>query len=420
MIEPIYKMLFVIGLVCIIVFLYHIISGQLNEGFQNSNADYKQETAYKAQVKLLSDKYNTDADKKRPVSSLLSTLSSEDMPESEQNFVNFYALACRFTGFMGPITESYFDPDIAVQMAVKAGCRVFVLEIDYSDKSSGELYTPRLVIRDVQGKFMVNYNSSKTFSISDVCDKINFYAFSSSQNNTDPVVIVLYFLRAPPGSYKSKPVLDYYSAVAKALSPFKDRILTNEINGGTFTRQKQEGQLLINKITNYNGKVLIFNNANTNGFREVNLYSSYEDLDYLTHLRLSYTQTKIGVTENKTSTAFGILDRADNYMIIPSDRTQDSVEQTKLRWTICLSADPFKNVPEETYKAITKKIGVHCVPIILFDDTNKYMFKDSLFKTYSFIPKPKELRYIKPPVVTPAQPNPSTNSNQGSLRAPSV
>jgi len=48
------------------------------------------------------------------------------------------------------------------------------------------------------------------------------------------------------------------------------------------------------------------------------------------------------------------------------------------------------------------------------------MFTDTTFKKYSFIPKPKPLRYIKPPVVTPAEPNPSTNANQGMLREPVV
>ena len=48
------------------------------------------------------------------------------------------------------------------------------------------------------------------------------------------------------------------------------------------------------------------------------------------------------------------------------------------------------------------------------------MFTDDTFKTYSYIPKPEPLRYIKPPIVIPAEPNPSTDAKGGLIRAPTV
>lgn len=391
-------------------------------------SDHKLEAKYKSQVKLLSDTYNPVASSKRPVSDLL---SKNVMPDAQQCFVNFYSLGCRYTGYIGPVEEGYWDPDLAVQFAVNAGCRTFILEIDYLDECDGETikYFPRIVVRDVQGKLRINYNSNRPFcnspqhsNIRDVCEKINFYAFSSStQNSSDPVVIVLYFLRQPPGSYKSKAVLDYYSNVAKALSPFQDRLITNELDGGTFYRQKQEGRLLINKITDYNGKVLIFSNANTNGFRETQLYAPNEDLDFLTNLRLSYTQTKLGITENGSTAPFGILETAEDYMIVPPDRTEEVAEATKLRWTVCFSKDPAQPVSKDTYDKITSTFGVHCVPAIIFDTKNsEFLFTEDKFKTYSFIPKPEPLRYIKPPIVVPAEPNPSTDAKKGMLRMPTI
>ena len=368
------------------------------------------------------------ATSKRPVRDLL---SQDVMPDSEQCFVNFYAHACRFTGYIGPMSNGYMDPEIAVQMAVNAGCRVFVLDIDYLDDcvtDSDVAYFPQLVVRDAQGKLIIRYTSNRPIcndtahsNLRTVCDRINLYAFSDScQQSADPIVIVLHFLRQPPGSYKSKIVLDYYSHVAKALSPFKDRFLTNELDGGTFYRQKQEGHLLINKITDYNGKVLVFSNANTSGFREIP-YSPLEDLDFITNLRLSYTQTKMGVTDNESGTVYGILQAAEDYTTIPPDRTDTVVEQTKLCWTVALSRDPTKPVSQAVYQQITGTTGVHCVPAILFDPSeNDYMFTDKTFKTYGFMPKPKELRYIKPPVVTPAKPNPSTDAKGGMLRQPTI
>jgi hypothetical protein len=399
-----------------------------NTNVQDSQGNHRLEAKYKNQVTLLSNKYNPLSSARRPVTDLL---NQNVMPDSEQCFVNFYALACRYTGYIGPMEEGYFDPDLAVQLAVNAGCRTFILEIDYLDECKGESvkYFPRLVVRDAQNKLRIKYNSNLPIcnsflhsNIRDVCEKINYYAFASSaQNSSDPVIIVLYFLRQPPGSYKSKTVLDYYSNVAKALSPFQNRLLKNELDGGTYYRQSQEGRLLINNIKDYSGKVLIFSNANTIGFRESQLYSSNEDLDFLTNLRLMYTQSKLGVTESGSSAPFGILQTAEDYMTIPPDRADEIVDATKLQWTVALSRDPSQSVNEQTYTKITSTFGVHCIPIQLFDiQNNEFMFTDKTFKTYSFIPKPEELRYIKPPIVIPAEPNPSTDAKGGLLRSPTI
>ena len=412
----------------VLLFLVMVRRNNEVEPFVSDPSAFKSEALYKDQVAAVTKKYNSTATSKRPVRDLL---AQNVMPDSEQNFVNFYALACRFTGYIGPMNNGYMDPDVAVQMAVNAGCRVFVLDIDYLDDcttNSAVAYFPQLVVRDAQGKLIVRYtsnlptcNDSTHSNLRTVCDKINFYAFADScQQSSDPLVIVLHFLRQPPGSYKSKIVLDYYSHVAKALVPFKNRFLTNELDGGTFYRQKQEGRLLINKITDYNGKVLVFSNANTSGFREIP-YDPSEDLDFITNLRLSYTQTKMGVTDNESGTMYGILQAAEDFTTIPPDRTDTVVEQTKLCWTVALSRDPSQPVSQAVYKQITGTTGVHCVPAVLFDPSaNDYMFTDKTFKTYGFMPKPQELRYIKPPVVTPAKPNPSTDAKHGMLRAPVI
>jgi hypothetical protein len=419
------KVWFLVILLIILLLVVYMYRNKTIERFEDY---FKSESEYKNQVKLLTDKYESMSDRRRPVTDLL---SKNVMPVNDQSFVNFHSLGCRYTGYIGPMNEGYFDPDTAVQLAVKAGCRTFILEIDYLDECTGDTlkYFPRIVVRDAQGKLRINYNSSKprcnssdNSTIRDVCEKINYYAFASGcQNKDDPVVVVLYFLRQPPGSYKSKTVLDYYSHVAKALSPFKDRLLGIELEGGTYYRQSQEGRLLINNITTYNRKVLIFSNANTSGFRETKIYSSNDDLDFLTNLRLMYTQSKLGITETGSTAPFGILETAENYTIIPEDRKEEIIDTVKLRWTICFSEDPSKSVTEDVYNKISNTFGIHCVPILLFDTkVNDFMFTDKTFKTHSFIPKAKPLRYTKPPIVIPAVPNPSTNANQGMLRPPTV
>jgi len=426
--------LLIIGVFLIAIYMVYTYF-PTKEAFSGPD-EYKNSDKYKKQVQLLTDMYSGTASARRPVSELL---AKNIMPDAEQNFVNFYALGCRFTGYIGPMKNGFFDPNIAVQAAVNSGCRVFILEIDYIDKchSGGIAHYPRLVVRDIQGKLITDpsgethkCNTADHSNIKDVCSAINNYAFASScQNASDPVVIVLYFLRKPLGAFNSTAVLDYYSAVAKSLVPFQDRLLKNEIAGGMFNRQKQEGQLLINNITNYNGKVLIFSNANTSGFRG-SAYATTEDLDYFVNMRLSYRQTQLGITENNSGSTFGTLETAEDFLIIPSDRISEMVEQTKMSWTACFSKDPSQIVSQGNYHTILSNYGVNCIPIQLFDANNQYVFTDTTFtddtsketysfKKYSFIPKPEALRYVKPPVVIPAQPNTVlVDAKGGHLRSP--
>jgi hypothetical protein len=203
------------------------------------------------------------------------------------------------------------------------------------------------------------------------------------------------------------------------IQPLSTRFLKNEPTG-TYYRQKQEGQILMNHIHSYNNKVLVFSNANTSGFRGKQ-YPAKDDLDFLVNLRLSYTQTQLGITDNTSGSTFGILETADNFMIIPTDRAENIVNDTKIKWTICLSKDPDVSVTKEVYDTITGKFGVHCVPIIMYDiPNNQYMFSDKLFKKHSYIPKPKELRFVRPPVIVPAEPSKKMDANQGFLRAPTM
>lgn len=397
--------------------------------FSRTSEPFADASEQTPQITLLSDTYSPTAMGKRAVED-----SFGDMSESERCFVNFYAMGCRYPSFIGPMEETGGDLNsaVGVQTAVQAGCRVFVLDIDYYEKECESVF-PRLVVNDKNERNIIKgqtglekCNTRQHSNIKELCQNIATYAYADScPQKDDPLVLVLYFHNAPKrkdGSsygYNEKQTLDYYAEVARALEPLRDRMLTNEAGGGTFYRQSQEGQLLIQPITNFKRKVLVFSNANTSGFREKLLYPTEEDLDYMVHLRLSYTQSKLGITENDSGSLYGILQTAEDYMSIPPDRVQDVAEQTKLRWTICLSRDSSASVPVETYQKITAQSGVHCVPALLFDTKgSSHLFGDKTFKKHAFIPKPKGLRYIKPPVATPSKPSPDTNANGGGIRAP--
>ena len=138
MIKPV--MIMLVTMVAIFVVLVSMETKV--EGFASN--DYTTEPIHQAQVALLAKTFRPFASAKRPVTDLVAT---NGMPVEQQNFVNFFALGCRYTGYIGPMKEGYMSPDIAVQSAVQAGCRVFVLDSDYLD-DCGTPYYPRIVVRD--------------------------------------------------------------------------------------------------------------------------------------------------------------------------------------------------------------------------------------------------------------------------------
>jgi hypothetical protein len=392
------------------------------------------------QLAFLSQKYDAASNARRALSDYLgqSTTPAEMAPE-EQMLINFYVLGCRLTGYLGPMDNGYFDANTAVQYAVKAGCRAFVLDIDFVEQCMSPdqpSYTPYLVVRKGTGAgnensdYLVNWGGDlckhiDQTTVDKVCTAINTYAFSNQtcQNSTDPVIIVLNFLRMPDLTDRcSLKNLNYYSQVAKALQVFGTRLYQQAANGNYF-RQLQPDQLLLNKITDYNGKVLIFNNADTSGFdpsicNKIPKYDPKDDLNYYTNLQLHYTMKQLGVTDNNSGN--GILDSADEYKNIPVTESATYKMNTTNQWTMCLPSNPLQPVSESTCTYITDTFGVHCVPISLFDTSNDFMFTDKYFKKYSYRPKPKELRRAPPKAIIPGVAPISQFTNEGHLRPPTL
>ena len=401
------------------------------EGFETALAAYKASPAYKKQLGALVDLYDSKSGGRRDIQDMLTSPVVNDMPEAEQCLVNFHVLATRFTGYIGPFMDGFFDIENSITYALKAGCRAFIYEIDYLESCIGKSdeydYYPKLIVRDVQGKIVSRGETSKPMCNSDGASNIKSAstvlrstAFSSIvQNQNDPLIVILYLLRIPPKEKTgNKRLLTYYSRIAKGLEPLFDKSADSIVTGGTFARQKQEGTLLINPLKSYMGRALFFCNADTSGFRSATGYAPNEDLDYIVNLRLSFKQTQLGCTSNQSGGSYGGVETVESYMSVPPSQLDNTCDDTKLRWTVCLSQDPAKQPSEKNYTTLTGEIGVHCIPIQIWNKENAYMFTDSRFKKWSFIPKIKSLRYIKPPVVVPAKQVIEADAKGGNLRTP--
>lgn len=411
------------------VFLYHIISQRI-EGFESNINAYKDSSDYKKQKQAIIDRFDAVSSKRRGINDMLSN-GTKDMSEDEQCLVNFQVLSARFTGFIGPNGQNYFDPEIAIPYALKAGCRSFIYEIDYlEDCVGGEEtvdYYPKLVIRDINGRLIVNPETSEPMCVTDrtstifkVSRILRDNAFSGAiQNSTDPLIIVLFLHRLPPAERTgNKRLLRFYSRIAKGLAPLTDKTIDSILQGGIFSRQKQEGALLINNIRTYEGRVLVFCNADTSAFREAKGFNQKEDLDFLVNLRLTYKQTQLGCTSSPSGASFGGIETVDSFLVTPPDQVTNACNDLKLRWTVCLGKDPLAVVEKEKFDKLTGTYGVHCVPIQFYNDEYKYVFDSKLFEKWSYIPKPKALRYKKQPIAVPAKQVKEADANGGQLRMP--
>ena len=172
------------------------------------------------------------------IASVLKSLSSSQrvpvvftspFSSNQDCLANYQVLGVRMTGFLGPFDNGFFHPQEAVKLASEAGARLFVLDIDYIDSCANRTgqYFPRLVARDIKNRNRIEETtnspqcqSQQTSNIRQTAQAIKDFALSPmNPQNQEPIIIVLNFLRIPPGGKKSSQVLDYYSAVAQALEP---------------------------------------------------------------------------------------------------------------------------------------------------------------------------------------------------------
>lgn len=354
------------------------------------------------------------------------------LADNERCLINYQALATRFTGFVGPYDRAVFNPAEAAAMALKAGCRTFILEIDYRDDDydaeGNRRYFPRLIVRDVKGRNRVDpetdqlIQTPRTSNIRAACQAIVDRAFAAGQGNRDaPIILVLYVLRMPPSEHK----LNYMANIARCLSPIIPRHLTSITAGGVYTRHSQEAALMkTNDITAYNGNILVFCNADTSAFTSPSAagkYSPSEDLDYLVHLRLGHDMATQGATAQADQTSgTAVLETAGEFLNIPAANKEAKQEIQKDKWTLALSDNPTVPVDVETYNVLSGSYGVQCIPITLWDKRSDYMFDSSRFKTASFIPRPAGRRYRKQGTVEAGQANPTQDAAGGALKNPTL
>lgn len=429
--------------------------------------------------KVISIYYKNRSDARSIVKSTPRALGDQ-VQENENSLINFAALTCQDTGYIGPLENGVFAENDAVNMALRAGARCFVLNIDYHEDQTlpidlfGKPGEPRLIYRD-SGDAIRCIN---TGSIQLVTQALGNIAFSNTVSNpNDPLLIVLFFVREPKGSVDDK--LVYYSKVAQQLEPLIPYHL-GQTPQGDYHRQQKQNDLLYQPIMEFEKKVIFISNADTSIFRSKQ-FAPTKDLDYFVNLRLYKESTDTyGVTANVDSKVMprGIVNSVQNFTIIPTDKYKDTSDSTKMRWTMAFTRSD-SGLSVGSYKYMLQTLGVQAIPLWLFstqppsssaikdlraaasanapsinvetpdklnqlagataasaasagasappappldekpkeDEFPKLM---ALWTQSSFLPKPKAIRFIRPAAFTPKAPSTKMDANQGKLTTPTL
>lgn len=399
--------------------------------------------------------------------------------ESENSLINYCPLTVQDTGYLGPVVDGTFAERDAVQMALRAGARCFVLNIDFHTEQSlpTELFglpnEPCLLYRDLAGTI----RSLNAGQIRNVAQALADFSFSNAiSNKNDPLYVVLYFRRTPPKG--TLEYLQFLSKVAEQLEPLIPYHL-GQTSEGDFHRQAKQSELFYLPVSRFEKKVLIFCNADTSAFRlkPANTYPPNKDLDYLTHVRIYKESTEtFGVTDTVEANvpAKATVDTVAMYTIVPPDKKKTVTDATKLRWSIALS-DPGKNPSAAAFAYLQDELGVQCLPLWFYaaikpspsvlqdmrskaagavdasgnmptapdvsgnvnvnvnvkkpempapssetpkeDEFAKIMIR---YAACGIRPKAKAVRFVRPATFTPKAPSTRMDGNQGNLTTPTI
>jgi hypothetical protein len=354
------------------------------------------------------------------------------VPEPQRLLINTSVLSTRLVGYLGPFVSGVFDEDNATRLALSTGARCLVLEIDYENNT----YDPKLIYRDGWG----GKQSLNTGNIKKVMTSIASRAFRSDNNGAppsvagDPLILVLYFVRAPSKSNEPLEYVRFLGRVAEQMEPIKNLLLA-QTPQGDFRRQALESQLFFINYNTFMNKLILLTNADTTPFRNIgNLGLNGEigikqDLDFMVHARLYSRESpsQFGITGSPTSTVkpAAVITSISYWTSTPTDRIESAVQSTKEAWTLVMPhvSSETNQINDVDKDKLYNVFGVNSIPITLFSDpkhTDIFTGKGKAFNNNTWVPKPNLIQYIPPKAIPIAKPFPQSNSGGGKVIAPKL
>lgn len=381
----------------------------------------------KSQNLLLEDKWTGKLQMRKGINDAFTKV-----PKPQHLLINTNVLTTRLTGYLGPYSSGVFDEDNATRIALTTGARCLILEIDYQNNT----FDPVLVYRDGWG----SKESLNTGNIKAVANSIAARAFKPDNNGApssvanDPLILVIYFVRAPNKTNQTIEYIKYLSVVAEQLEPIKDLILA-QTPQGDFRRQALESQLFFTNYNVFSNKIIVLTNADTTPFRNLTNFGlkgelqTKHDLDFMVNARLYVRESpsSFGITGSPSSTVkpAAVITTPEYWTTIPSDRVESSIQSTKEAWTLVMKpvSSSTNQINETDMTTLFNKYGVNSIPITLFSDpkdTDIFIATGKIFNTTSWVAKPNLIQYVPPAAIPISNPYPQANSGGGRIVSPRI
>jgi hypothetical protein len=268
-------------------------------------------------------------------------------------------LTVRLGGYLGgdvDASNGVFDMVKGIQVALSLGARSFVFDIDYLDQKPCE---PLLIYRDRGGVM----RSLHTALLSDGLDSLNKMAF---KDNYDPVIIVIYLRRIPPGKTQKQA---YFSAIASAMHPLSTYHL-GLTEQGNFHNCNNEKELFYGDITHYQKKFIVLCNYDTTLLNRTS--NPKDNLNFWVNARLylheASTSSTLGSVTKKIKTggiAYAKVGDIDDFLTIPGSSAtavDDFQQGSMITYTIALTPIDY-TITTGKIEILLNTLGIHSVPI---------------------------------------------------------
>jgi hypothetical protein len=351
--------------------------------------------------------YATDAPKRKGLHELYNSLKDDGFTDEDLILTNFYISTVNATGLFYPAVDGIIAPD-AARLATLAGARAFVFDI-WPDLSPGGDFGPTIEVMDFGSYWRrTTLNALPLATILQAVVQTALPPVGNMFNSANPGSILP--AQGPQGQGKQDPVILYlrfrgapreetFDGVADALA---STILPYRLEA-SFNNCRRADKLFQIPIKHLFSKVIVVSNNRGSG-----QFSDFVNFAPRAGIPLEYDASQlpliVGASEKE------VKDKILMNLTFVSPQPEYPIAQSN-----------------QYNQAKAQSLGIHCVGMNFFQDGKplKEYLDEDMFKTYSYMFKPADLRYTVTHLTPPrAPPNPdwgdNTQGKAGDLRPPAA
>jgi hypothetical protein len=275
-----------------------------------------------------------------------------------RTLLNWRPLTVRLAGYLngsnGP-SNGVFSPAFAIDTAVKLGARGFFFDIDYENSRP---CIPTLIFRD-------NSGIKRSLNNGDITKCMTELSLKAFATNYDPVIVIVYLRRVPPGSTQQS---KFFGSIAASLKPLLKNHL-GQTDKGNFHNCISESILFTSPITEYQKKFIVITNYNTPSLPSRK--NPLDSLNFWTNARIYQDPSGISsglgsvtVSAPPAPAAVALIGHIDQLLNIGDADKAKYIAQSAGKFCIAIGSPDFAYTPTQVAKLLNI-LGVQCVPLDL-------------------------------------------------------